>query len=331
MQRATERLRELGVGHRVGAVALTGPVTTACRSPTAPARSSRRDESTASTDGPTDRPPAPNRNGRQHFAERAAIPFQHQAGANDDHARRAGARASPPASHCDATWARKSRPAVHFGDDLVPARPVVADRRAADKHRRRRGWRRAMAREAARRQDAAVEDASASRSVQRFPGDRFAGEVHDGAGAVDLRAQAPKLAVGIPGTRRAACRRGPRLPRVRMHDVAALAREGRGECTAEKSSAAGDDDFHGWRVTRFVVPERGAAASVRPTLKTTHSPNPASVAKIPGRAVARRVHLPNREHAGGHPAVYLFDAAPLPKGVGLETPWPQALVLTLWG
>jgi hypothetical protein len=57
-------------------------------------------------------------------------------------------------------------------------------------------------------------------------GDRFAGEVHDGAGAVD---------VGAPRS----------LVAGQDDDVVAVGGEGGGEGAAEEAGAAGDDDLHG--------------------------------------------------------------------------------------
>ena len=138
---------------------------------------------------------------------------------------------------------RVSPPSTGF----VAERAVVADRRSADEHRRRSCCAANRGGEAARRLHAAVENALLLRGGPAPAGDRFAGQIHDRAGAVDLRGPRTALAVRDPTrprARRAASRQAAASHGVRTTTSWRSRTSAASERTAEEAGAAGDDDLH---------------------------------------------------------------------------------------
>ena len=157
-----------------------------------------------------------------------------------------------------------------FGTDFIAERAVVADSRAADEDRRRHARFRDRLDEAPRRAHAALEDPILLRRGPAPPGDRFAREIDDRAGAVDGhrprtggsvrrplymglcpmprlgRSRGPPCPAPLP---RGSAVRGSRVLRSRVRsrqhdDVVAVGRERSREWTAKESRSAGDHNAH---------------------------------------------------------------------------------------
>ena len=141
-----------------------------------------------------------------------------------------------------------------FGDRALVERPVVADGGSADEDRRRARGVANGGRQAASRLHAAVEHTLLVGRRPAFGGDRFAREIDDRAGAVDDGRPRTRVTIRRPrhvGTSRTSSTfRTPRTLRTSRtagenDDVMPVARERRGEGSAQESGAAGDHDSHG--------------------------------------------------------------------------------------
>src|SRR5204863_332968 len=136
-----------------------------------------------------------------------------------------------------------------FSRDLLGERTVVADRRAADKHGGRHGSALDGGDETSSRVDAAVLNGRFLLERPPLAADRFAGEVDDRVGAVDLACPRPGSAVGNPlNEPGAGVLSGSAGAAAENDDIVAFPRESVRERVSEKSTAAGDDDFHDARI-----------------------------------------------------------------------------------
>ena len=138
VQHATERVREVGVRHRVrrGEVDGTAQPVVVDRG-TGARRSRRRARSSSSTACPSPAcRPSPSRNGRSMLLQRTAVLREHDAGADDDraHARvgRGPGLGLPGLAH---VGEESVAGRAVLGEDLVAAVAVVADRRRATRGR----------------------------------------------------------------------------------------------------------------------------------------------------------------------------------------------------
>src|SRR5919198_1348202 len=163
--------------------------------------------------------------GRWSARPRAAVPLEREpcSNAHDAHAIGGAHRLGFPL-RADRREEIGSRRRI-FGGDFVAQRTVITDRGSADEH----WWRRCgvayRVDDRPRDIQATVEDPRLVGVAPAACGNRFTGEVDDGAGAVDFLR--------------------PSCLRARKDDhLVAGGPERRGERTAEKAGAAGEDDAH---------------------------------------------------------------------------------------